>query len=106
MVPGPAPESARGDKPPAALRTARTADHQGRPRTGHRRNGPGVAIQEGPALTIVVDTNVMIAALIQAGIVRELILCQRDMTRVRHTGSSWRTTATRRLELKRGLMKT
>lgn len=38
-----------------------------------------MAVQEGPTLTIVVDTNVIVAALIQRGIVRELLLGHRDV---------------------------
>jgi hypothetical protein len=33
-----------------------------------------VAIEEAPALNIIVDANVIIAALIQRGIVRQLVL--------------------------------
>ena len=33
-----------------------------------------MALEEGSSLTIIVDTNVIVAALIQAGIVRELVL--------------------------------
>jgi len=33
-----------------------------------------MAVEEGQALSVIVDTNVLVAALLQAGIVRELIL--------------------------------
>ncbi len=37
-----------------------------------------MAVQEGSPLNIIVDTNVIVAALIQRGIVRELILRRPD----------------------------
>jgi predicted nucleic acid-binding protein len=56
-----------------------------------------VALQEGAVLNVIVDTNVIVAALIRRGVVRELVLahpgvfltpesCIREVWRIERTG--------------------